>query len=105
MARLHRPTARRQGSWSTLRQASIAMSQPRLVKIRRTVGDILLVLSAAYIGLSVFGGPLWFPYDLAIAILVGSLAWLIGDYKHRWWPAAPMRDRDHEFNVERGTKK
>ena len=81
------------------------MNRPRLVKLRHAVADLLLALSAGYIGLTIFGGAPWFPYDLVIAILIGALAWLIGDYKHRWWPVSPMRDRDHEFNVERDSRK
>jgi hypothetical protein len=83
----------------------------QLVKVKRLVVDWLLVLSCGYLGLSFLGplgflrGPLWFPYDVLIAVSIAVAAWWLGDFRHRWWPIAAVRDRHHELRLERKDSK
>ena len=69
------------------------------------------ILSAVVAALSFFG-PIWFSYWVAIAIIAVAvaifavaLAGLVGDSRHRWGPVTPMRDCDHEFDLQRGAEK
>ena len=71
---------------------------------RHRIGDVLLVLSAGYLGLSTIGVSLFFPYDLIAAVAAFGVAALIGDYRTRWWPAARYTDREHEFNIKPGKR-
>jgi len=65
---------------------------------KHRLGDVLVLVGAGYIGLSIFG-PLFFPYDvLAAGLLLGLGAW-IGDYRGRWWPAARYAEREHELKL------
>ena len=71
---------------------------------KHRLGDVLLVLGAGYLGLSAIGGPLFLPYDLALAVAALGLAAWVGDYKARWWPTARYREREHELNSRPGDR-
>jgi hypothetical protein len=65
---------------------------------RRKVADWLLVIGLGWFGLSLLA-PSWPPYETIVAALVAGLALLFGDYRRRWWPIAPVTDRDREIHL------
>jgi len=65
---------------------------------KHRAGDVLLLIGAGYLGLSIFG-PLFFPYDVVAAGIALAVGIWIGGYKARWWPAARYTDREHQLNV------
>ena len=77
------------------------MSEPskRAREWRHTVGDVLLVAGAGYVGLTLFA-PAWFPYGIVVVTLCIALGAWIGEYRVRWWPMAPTRDREHELRIQ-----
>lgn len=66
--------------------------------IRNFVADWLFIISCGYLGLSVLG-PLWPPYDIALAVLVATGAYWFGGFRHKWRPRVQMRDSDHEIKL------
>jgi hypothetical protein len=84
---------------------ALNMRQPdSTYRFRHRIGDVLLIISAGYIGLGLtWAGPplhLWPPYDIPVAFALVFVAWWIGDYRHRWWPQAPVRDASHELRID-----
>ena len=67
---------------------------------KHLVADTVFALSCGYLGLSMLGGSLWPPYDIALAVVFVGAAYWLGDFRHRWWPIVSQRDRDHERHID-----
>jgi hypothetical protein len=84
----------------------------RTHRLRHRFADILLLCSFLYLLVYLsaylvffFWVPPWFPFDLLVALATIGLAVLIGDYKHKWWPIAPYKDKDHEIVLSAENRK
>lgn len=63
------------------------------------LGEILYMVGAGYLAIASLG-PLYFPWDVLLAVGCVATGFHLGGFRHRWWPRSPIRDAEHEFIVK-----
>ena len=69
-------------------------------KTSHQIADWLLVIGCIGVGISMWA-PSWPPYDTIGAALLAGIGLLLGGYRRRWWPIAPMTDRKNEIRLDK----